>query len=73
MAVKNQDRPIVKCIKCGHTWRPYTSTPAQCPECHSKYWDRGESKISSIVDDDPITNKEYETIKKKIKLTRPDF
>lgn len=35
--------PVLKCLRCGHTWIPRTpKKPKVCPnlKCKSPYWDR---------------------------------
>lgn len=38
--------PALQCSRCGHRWVPKLykvggkEQPAQCPSCHSPYWNR---------------------------------
>lgn len=33
--------PELKCLRCGTTWNPRTTTkPKNCPNCKSPYWDK---------------------------------
>jgi len=34
--------PVLRCQRCGHTWRPRTEDVRQCPnpKCHTLFWDK---------------------------------
>ncbi len=31
--------PKLKCLKCGHSWRPRIKEVRVCPRCKNAYWD----------------------------------
>lgn len=38
--MKNQDRKMLECKRCGWTWFPRKKEVIICPKCKSAYWNK---------------------------------
>jgi Zn finger protein HypA/HybF involved in hydrogenase expression len=36
--------PKLKCLQCGHEWKPRNEDVRKCPSCQSVYWDKEKEK-----------------------------
>jgi predicted nucleic acid-binding Zn-ribbon protein len=68
--------PMLKCIRCKHTWPPRTQNlPKVCPECKSPYWNT-EKRVKKSEEKDEnriyppypccVTEKRYEKDEDKV-------
>lgn len=41
---KSVKADYLKCLRCGHVWKPKKTDVRTCPGCRSPYWDRPRLK-----------------------------
>lgn len=37
--IKQKIKDILKCLRCGHKWKPRGEAVRICPKCKSAWWD----------------------------------
>jgi DNA-directed RNA polymerase subunit RPC12/RpoP len=35
----------LKCLRCGHAWRPRSAEVRKCPKCNSPWWDKPRNAV----------------------------